>query len=170
MRLHAVFFCLFLSVIFACSQKESTSKQEGPFFGNGFHNGWADQESIVIWTRLTQWKEGNADGKKFISLTKDESDLLDENPTKEMIHGAQIPEGLSLDDMEGACPGSPGEVKLTYYPADQPDKKMELPWVAVNTDENYTYQWQLEALSADTEYKVVLEARRGSGSGRVRQG
>ncbi|MBV6641587.1 MAG: hypothetical protein KI791_12750, partial [Cyclobacteriaceae bacterium] len=94
MRFKAVFLCLLVALLFDCSQKGSEAQQEGPFFGNGFHNGWADQQSIVIWTRLTQSKEGNADGKKFISISKDESDLLDKNPTKEKIHGAQIPKGL----------------------------------------------------------------------------
>ncbi|MEQ8336693.1 MAG: alkaline phosphatase D family protein [Cyclobacteriaceae bacterium] len=165
MRIKAVFVCLLTALILACSQKDSTSKPEGPYFGNGFHNGWADQESIVIWTRLTKEKEGNVEGQQFLSISKDEMDLLDENPSKEKIHSAQIPQGFDLDDMEGACPGSPGEVKLTYFPINQPDKKMELPWVAVNNDENYTHQWQLEGLTADTEYQVIMEARGGSETG-----
>ena len=29
-------------------------KNDGPFFGNGCKNGWADQNSISIWSRLTE--------------------------------------------------------------------------------------------------------------------
>ncbi len=38
----------------SCQPKEEI---KGPFFGNGIKNGWADQNSIVIWTRLTKNKE-----------------------------------------------------------------------------------------------------------------
>jgi hypothetical protein len=41
-----------ISILFtSCEFKKETN---GPYFGNGFHNGWADQHSIVIWTRLTK--------------------------------------------------------------------------------------------------------------------
>jgi phosphodiesterase/alkaline phosphatase D-like protein len=36
---------------------QTPEKGEGPFFANGIKNGWADQNSIVLWTRLTQNKE-----------------------------------------------------------------------------------------------------------------
>jgi len=42
---------------------------DGPYFGNGLHNEWADQHSIVIWTRLTQHPEMNLYGQPFIPLT-----------------------------------------------------------------------------------------------------
>ncbi len=159
------FSILIIIILFAaCGERQNQSKKEGPFLANGFHNGWADQESIVIWTRLTKLKEANFDGKEFTDLTNEERNALDEDPSKEKIHNAQIPEGYSLEDMEGACPGASGEVKLTYYPEHLPDEKLELPWVAVNDDENYTYQWKLEKLSSDVTYKVQIEARKGEGS------
>lgn len=40
---------LLLILSFSCK-----NEQAGPFFGNGLHNGWADQNSVVIWTRLTE--------------------------------------------------------------------------------------------------------------------
>ncbi|MEC8508980.1 MAG: hypothetical protein VXZ53_18515, partial [Planctomycetota bacterium] len=40
----------------------------GPFLGNGTRNGWADQTSIVIWTRTTREPEMRADGRPFIKI------------------------------------------------------------------------------------------------------
>ncbi|MEE4287190.1 MAG: hypothetical protein V2I31_13640, partial [Mariniphaga sp.] len=58
------FFCfLFIVILFSCG---NTNENEGPFFGNGFHNGCTDNTSIVIWTRLTKNAEGNAGGEKFL--------------------------------------------------------------------------------------------------------
>ncbi|XOV94302.1 MAG: alkaline phosphatase D family protein [Bacteroidota bacterium] len=155
---------LALFLLTSCSQKESQSSNEGPYFANGLHNGWADNESIVIWTRLTKWKEANFDGQTFTALSNEQRDALDEAADEQKIMQAQIPDGLTLEQMEGACPGASGEVKLTYFPKDQPDKKIELPWVSVHDDENYTFQWKLESLSPDATYQVKIEARKDANS------
>ena len=55
-------FMIFLIVLAGCK-----SEPVGPFFGNGFHNGWADQSSVVIWTRLTKVPEMNRSGPEFFS-------------------------------------------------------------------------------------------------------
>lgn len=159
-----VFIILITFLVISCGQKESQSGNDGPYFGNGFHNGWADHQSIVIWTRLTENSEGNTDGEKFLTPSNDELKRLDSLADKEMIHQAQIPEGFTLDQMEGACPGASGEVKLTYFPEDLPDEKFETAWVAVKEDENYTHQWKLEKLSPDVTYHVVMEARKDAES------
>ncbi len=136
-RLSIVFlFGLSLSLI-QCSNREPL---DGPYFGNGVRNGWADQNSVVIWTRLTKNPEGNAGGEQFLALSKEEVDSLDENGDKEAIHRAQIPEGLTLEQMIGACPGKEGEVRLTYYATEHPENKIRIPWTKVDPEKNYTKQ------------------------------
>ena len=120
---------IFTLLFFSCQTQKQT---DGPYFGNGFHNGWADQHSIVIWTRLTKNPEGSASGARFLVPSAEEHQKLDENANPEEIYKAQIPEGLTLDDMIGACPGATGEVKLTYYPLTNQDNKTETNWVAVD--------------------------------------
>ena len=151
----------FLAIVFVTifSSCETEKETDGPYFGNGFHNGWADQTSIVIWTRLTQNPEGNAGGTEFISISSKEENDLDKEGDAAKIHAAQIPEGLTLDDMIGACPGAIGEVKLVYYPLTNSENKTETEWVAVANDKNFTTQWKLENLTADTKYVVQIEAR-----------
>ena len=130
---------LLFSIISSCGLKKETN---GPYFGNGFHNGWADQHSIVIWTRLTKNQEGNANRAKFIELSSKEANTLDKEANAEKIHAAQIPDGLTLEDMIGACPGTAGEVKLIYYPLTSAENKTETDWIAVDNDKNYTHQWK----------------------------
>ena len=108
----------------SCSK---TAINDGPYFGNGFHNGWADQHSIVIWTRLTQNPEMNMDGQPFTPLTTKERETLDKLGNRDSIHRAQIPDSLTLADMEGACPGAVGEVMLRYFPSIDPDNLLKLP-------------------------------------------
>lgn len=140
----------------SCNRLKET---DGPYFGNGFHNGWADQNSIVIWTRLTQNPEGNSGGTKFIELSAKEANKLNKEANAENIHAAQIPEGLTLNNMLGACPGAAGEVKLTYFPLTNAENKTVTEWIAVENDKNFTTQWKLENLSPDTKYVVEIEAR-----------
>lgn len=148
-----------LLIAFGISSCKSLKETDGPYFGNGFHNGWADQTSIVLWTRLTKNHEGNANGIRFIELSAQEAKALDKEANAAKIHAAQIPEGLSLDEMIGACPGASGEVKLTYYPLGNAGEKSETEWTAVDNNKNYTTQWKLENLIPGTKYVVELEAR-----------
>jgi len=151
---YIIIFCS--TVLVSCRSKQIS---EGPYFGNGFRNGWADQHSIVIWTRLTLTPELNADGQKFLDIDHSTYREIDKDAPDEVFHKGQIPEGFTLDQMEGACPGLGGEVKLCYNPVDNPDKKIELAWVAVDTGKNYTKQWILDKLEAGTKYKVEIFAR-----------
>ena len=97
------------SVILGCSQE---TKKEGPYFGNGFRNGWADHNSIIIWTRLATIPDLNKSGVHFKELTKEQSNSLSGSTDKKTLHTLQIPEGYTLDQMDASCPGAEGEVKL----------------------------------------------------------
>lgn len=154
----SVLFCMFFT---SC---ETGKKTEGPFFGNGFHNGWADQNSIVVWTRLTQKPEGNFGGEKFIEISAEEARKLDKEANADSIWKAQIPEGLTLDQMEGDCPGSSGEVKLTYFPVTNSENRTETDWTKVDITKNFTHQWKLENLVPNSKYVVEIQARQDSKS------
>ena len=145
-----------IALLVSCEIKKES---DGPYFGNGFHNGWADQNSIVLWTRLTQTQEGKWDGEKFIDISADKARELDRQGNADSIWNAQVPEGLSLDDMIGACPGATGEVKLSYYPLTNPNKTTTLEWVKVDANKNFTTQWKINNLTPDTKYVVKIEAR-----------
>ncbi|NMC40763.1 MAG: alkaline phosphatase, partial [Bacteroidales bacterium] len=136
---------------------------DGPYFGNGFHNGWADQNSVVIWTRLTKRPEMNRTGPAFLIPSAKEVRRLDKMANPDSIYQAQLPEGYTLDEMEGACPGMEGEVKLIYYPLFNPEIRIEKEWQPVDPGKNFTVQWKLEGLASDTKYVVELKARKNRG-------
>lgn len=143
-----------------CEQQQP----EGPYFGNGFHNGWADSHSIKIWTRLTVNKEMNLGGAAFLIPDRDAFMGLAASTDVKAIAKAQIPNGKTLADMEGACPGAAGQVQLSYHPVDKPNETVQLPWADVDTTINFTKQWALDDLVAGTKYKVTIEARKSDGA------
>jgi len=156
MKQKPLFYLLLFSLFLSSCQSEDPV---GPWFGNGIHNGWADQNSVVIWTRLTENPELNSSGTPFLPLKVKERKRLDSLRIRDSIHSAQIPEGLGLEDMQGACPGMEGEVRLSYYPEGLESNRIDLYWEAVGPDKNYTMQWELDGLSAGTNYIVRIESR-----------
>jgi hypothetical protein len=86
---------------------------DGPFLGNAMRNSWADQDSIVVWTRTTAKPEMNRDGTRFKSLTRKEANELSKTTEVAALHAAQLPAGASLSEMFGGCPGAAGRVRLT---------------------------------------------------------
>ncbi len=149
-----------LALMVSCTSQEPV---EGPYFGNGFRNGWADQNSIVIWTRLTRNPEMNFNGGQWKIPSDSLHRVLANSTDSAAIYAAQLPDSLTLDEMEGACPGAAGEVQLTYFPSGSEEQKQQIDWQPVNPDQDFTKQWKLDDLQPDTEYEVTLLARNGEG-------
>lgn len=154
----SISFLLFFGI--SCNQPQQSA---GPYFGNGFRNGWADQNSITIWTRLTQNPDMNFDGQPFIPLSKKEQRELEVVSDATILHSRQIPDSLALSDMEGACPGASGEVQLSYYAEGKLGGKVQTLWQKVDANKNFTKQWKLTGLAAGTKYLVDIYSRRGEG-------
>ena len=72
------------ALVLLCSAKavESEAAQggEGPFLGNATRNSWADQDSIVIWTRTTARAEFMANGKTFVDRSPKELAEISKHP------------------------------------------------------------------------------------------
>jgi alkaline phosphatase D len=151
-----ILIAIVTSAFMGCSQEKNT---EGPYFGNGFRNGWADQNSITIWTRLTSIPDLNESGIHFKELTKTQIASLARSTDKKSIHSSQIPKGHTIDQMDASCPGVAGEVKLTYYPQNNLSKKTETKWNSVDPSKNFTKQWKLTGLIPNTSYAVEILAR-----------
>ena len=137
--------------------------ETGPFLANGSRNSWADQTSIVIWTRTTKNKQMRGDGLPFVSLSVKEARQLARETDPAKLLSPQLPEGASLDDMLGACPGAPGRVRLSYYPEHQRKQMRQTDWVVTNGDDDYTAQWKLEDLKPGARYLTVIEAQTSEG-------
>lgn len=134
-------------------------KSSPPFLANAMRNSWADQNSIVLWTRTTAHREMNRDGQPFNTLPRAELSELSKSGDAQAMLQAQLPAGATLDDMLGACPGAAGEVRLTYFPKLQRKSVQVTDWKTTHAEHDFTAQWRLEGLKPDTEYAAVIEAR-----------
>lgn len=136
---------------------------EGPFLGNASRNSWADQNSIVVWTRTTRHQEMNVDGARFISINKQKANRMAKQTDAEKLLRSQLPPGKTLDDMFGACPGSAGRVRLSYFPGRQKNSVRHTEWKTTAAESDFTAQWKLEGLKPNTKYTTVIEAQTPDG-------
>lgn len=139
--------------------QEQATQNLAPQLGNAMRNSWADQTSIVLWTRTTARKEMVTDGPRFITLTNKENSKYSKLRDSEKLNALQLPEGAKLSEMFGASPGAPGEVRLTYFPPKQRNRAISTPWVKTFAKNDFTAQWKLEKLKPGREYAVVIEAK-----------
>lgn len=159
---HAFRILSTLTVLLLCSSLDPTYGQSGdggPYLANATRNSWADQTSIVIWTRTTAQKEFLADGREFIDLSSKDASKLSNSRDGEKILKAQLPEGASLNEMLGACPGQAGQVRLSYFPVGQRKVSKSTDWKTTTSQQDFTAQWKLDGLISDTHYTTVIEAR-----------
>jgi len=108
---------------------------------NGIKIGEVDQDSAIIWTRLTKHKDRNMNGLAFTG----DADA--------------VPEGHILDDMEGSVPGIAGEVCVVYWPEGSENKARSTSWEAADTHADFTRQFKLSGLNAGTTYQLKVQAR-----------
>ncbi len=137
----------------------STAPATAPFLANAMRNSWADQDSIVIWTRTTARPEMNVDGKRFIEISKKDAAKMAKLRDATKLLSDQLPDGAKLDEMFGACPGAPGRVRLMYFPGKQRNQMVTTPWTTTSAESDFATQWKLEGLKPNTYYAAVIEAQ-----------
>lgn len=148
-----------LTVLSAPTESPVASPSEGPFLANGMRNSWADQNSIVLWTRTTKNPEAKMDGLPFVKLSSSKARKLAKGTDAKELLAAQLPDGAELTQMLGACPGIAGEVRLTYFPKLKRYDSKTTEWKATVSENDFTAQWALENLKPGTEYAAIVETR-----------
>jgi alkaline phosphatase D len=128
------------------------------YFSNGIKIGEVDQDSAIIWTRLSRDAEFNTQGHMFIEYE------VDKDARGRPQHASRYPDGATLEDMEFSLPGTEGEVRLTYWPQGKMNEVVESDWLPVDPSRDYTTQIDLNGLKSDTEYNLALSSRKPGGS------
>jgi alkaline phosphatase D len=119
-------------------------------FANGLKIGEVGVTQAIVWTRLTAVPDMIANGRTFATDARNASahDQLAGHP---------------LDEFTGAVPGSPGEVRLVYWPNREESGAQRTAWVPVTAARDFTHQFELRSLRAALRYHVRVEARSGPG-------
>jgi len=139
MKLPRIVLFLLSSIIAAYSFAE-----EGPYLGTGVKVGEVDQNSAIVWTRLTVEKTARFDMMPVFT-----EGLLPKVKDKDAP-------SMPVD----VAPGAEGEVRVRYWKHDEKKRKEdETEWTKVTAGTNFTHQFRLRNLESNTRYDYVVEAR-----------
>jgi alkaline phosphatase D len=135
----------------------------GPYQATGFKIGEVTDTTAIIWTRLTRdpQRVGSIAPMPKVTYNDSRTGMPAANMKLKrnlMTPVVEYPLGTSIDTIEGAVPGAPGEVRILYK------TKSDLlwqssDWLAVNPKRDFTKQTQLINLKPNTPYQVRVEAR-----------
>ena len=102
-----------------------------PYQATGVKVGEVDATSAIVWTRLTKVSQRRKTG--YVLNAKDVFGETDEKPPK------YFP-GVNLEEMHGAVPGLPGQVRLSCSEKSNPSGVVVSDWMPVDNDRDYTHQ------------------------------
>ena len=138
---------------------------DGPYQATGMKIGEVTDTQAIVWTRLTQAPErvgSQAPMPLFLYKPPESDELVEAPPGRFHPHDwapvVQYPEGSSIETIEGAVTGAPGETRVLYRAADA-NAWQSTGWEAVDSDHDFTRQFALTGLVPGTVYALLVEAR-----------
>lgn len=136
---------------------------EGPYQATGIKICEVDQNSAIVWTRLTQISERlSKDYPMPIVRYKDPEtgELKPRRGRPNRSPVVQFPDGSDVNTIEGAAPGMVGDVRVRYAVQGQADWQ-ETDWQAVDSERDFIRQVKLENLQPGTAYQIEVQSRSG---------
>jgi len=110
----------------------------------GTRVGEVTDTSAIVWTRLTKHPRRNNDGVLFKGKGNRKKDPA-----------VTIP----VEQIEGACPGMAGSVRLRYGLREDLSDAIESPWVEVNEASDFIHHFDLKGLKPDSTYYYASQTR-----------
>ena len=156
----SLFTILFLLIILPAELTSQSTNQKGPYLATGIRIGDVSQTEAVIWTRLTLNKNRVNDAPQPIALYTDpDTGKKHVRKTRRDKNGMiYFPYGYDINTIEGAVPGSKGEVRLQYRKIDSSEWQIT-PWEAVDSKANFSRKFILNNLESGSTYSLLVEAR-----------
>jgi alkaline phosphatase D len=116
---------------------------------SGVKVGEVTDSSAIVWTRLTEHPTRNKTGV-----------VIQGRATAKDPGTVTVP----ITDLEGACPGAEGQVRVRYGVRDELNDAIVTPWASVSRETDFTHQFALRGLKADTVYHYAVETTGPGGS------
>ncbi len=127
------------------------SENAGPQQALGTRTGEVTDSTAIVWTRLTKSASRNANGVQFSAGGKG----------KKATVQPEIPSDVS--QIEGACPGMAGRVRIRYGLAEDLSDAVATEWKEVAADDDFIYQFTLAGLKAGSVYYYYASEAAASG-------
>lgn len=156
----AYFLRVFRVVLMGLAFSPVVMAGEGPYFATGVKVGEVTPNEAILWARLTRTAErvGVEGGiPKVLYLDAETGEWSETSRRPDRKPKVVMPTGRTVETLEGAAPGAPGDVRLSYRPAG--GDWTVLDWAAVDPKTDFTYQVRLTGLKPATRYEFRFESR-----------
>ena len=155
-----LFLVIFAAVLFDGGKVGAV---QGPYQATGFKVGEVTDTAAILWTRLTRSQKRNRADAPMVQLIqakakKDKRSTKSKKKKKNRIVEVRYPDGVSVQDIRNAVPGTTGEVRVLYK-TDNADDWEKTGWHAVDPKRDFTHQFQLKNLRPNSRYMVRVESR-----------
>jgi alkaline phosphatase D len=120
-----------------------------PHQATGTKVGEVTDTSAIVWTRLTAQPTRNNAGVVIPQRKK----KTEPRPTP--------PENVA--EIEGACPGAAGRIRVRYQPTAGGDEPRTTEWADVDAKTDFTHHFTLTDLKPDTAYTYTVETQSAAG-------
>ena len=149
-------------ILFFAATAYSGDLSDWPYQATGIKIGEVTYNTAIVWTRLTRnpervgskapMPEVSYRDPKTGKIVKKRSGRPDLTPI------VNFPEDSTIETIEGAVPGTPGQVRILYK-IDSASDWQATDWEAVDTKRDYTHQFMLTGLKPDSKYQIRAESR-----------
>jgi len=160
LRRAGVWFALLSSLMYG-----SVAFAAAPGFATGIKIGEVDADSARVWVRLTRDAQRVPMGSPMPVITysheKTGKPIQPKDRDRQAVPKVHLPEGVTVEQLEGAAPGMSGEARVRYR-REGDAAWLETGWQAVDSTRDYTTQFALESLDAASKYEVEVDARAGT--------
>jgi hypothetical protein len=119
---------------------------EAPFFASGIKVGEVDQNSAIIWARLTE-----KDSAKF-----------DQLPI--FTEGLEKKDKDKIDMPLGVVPGMKGEARVGHRATGVKTAIQYSPWKPIKAETDFSHQFRLTDLLPGHHYELIVEGRKNKDS------
>ena len=115
----------------------------GPWQATGTRVGEVTDTSAIVWTRLTQNPLRNNNGVVFLKKAS-------KNESEEVT--------VPVAEIEGACPGREGRVRLRYGLKEDLSDAVETAWIPVTRAADFIHHFRLESLTPNSTYYYISQS------------
>jgi len=137
------------SMALVCALCSLAAAAAEPHQAMGVKVGEVTATSAVVWTRVTRETARNNQGVVISGRVK----KADPKPVT-----------VPVDQLEGACPGAAGRVRVRYGTRADLSDAISTEWADVNADSDFVHQFALTGLKAGTVYHYATETTGPNGT------
>jgi len=132
------------------------ASDEAPYNAQGERVGEVTDHSAIVHTRLTASPRRNDHGYVFPGARHG-------TPTKELKE-MKWPKGMTIDQLEGECPGKAGKVRVWYGTDAKLANAQVTPWAQAVAKSDFTHQFKLDGLRSNTVYHYAVDMAASTGT------